>query len=367
MMDAHILKAGVAIQNRYEVVQYLDAGGMQEVFIAKDKILGRYVALKTPKNSSAAKRFEQSASMSARINNPYVARTFDYILYDDKQFLVEELVDGVNLDVFLKEFIPRLDPHQVCQIAQQFARGLRASHQVGVIHRDLKPNNLLVQVLQGRLNVKITDFGIAKLTEEVLAEAAKNQQTIQNSSTMFGALPFMSPELIDNPKAVSEAADIWSFGSIIYYLLSGAFPFGENLSAIAKIMSGVLPSDPDASIQNSQFKPLAKEIWEIIKPCFSQDPKNRPDASTLATQLADVCYCTLPRVQGVVDKFGQGNGEFGYITSACYTFFHRDSLSTGEPAKGLRVYFSAHSGKPHPRAHPIVPILADPETARLAK
>ncbi len=353
-----IHSSGTEIYSRYTIERFLAAGGMQEVYIARDNILERHIALKTPKNTSAAKRFQNSASLSARISSPYVAKTFDYFVANDRAYLVEELISGFNLEDVFINVTSIFDPHLAALAAHQLAIALHASHDVGVFHRDLKPNNIIVDEDCGCLNFKITDFGIAKLAEEELDKASKSTQSMQESSTMFGALPYMSPEVIYDPKAGTLASDIWAFGAIIYRMLTGSLPFGEGLAAIPKITSGIPPAAPHAQKNMHQFFSLQEELWEIIRGCFEIDPTKRPTAKELSVRLSNLCYSSHPRIVGIVKNYAQVDyGEYGFISSNLeQIFFHKDSFFGNDIKVGQLVYFSAYAGLPRQRAHPVLPI-----------
>jgi serine/threonine-protein kinase len=358
-MTDPIYAPGDVIAKRYAIEAFLAAGGMQEVYIAKDSLLPREVALKTPKNDSAAKRFKGSAELSARINHPFIAKTFDYFETDDRAFLIEELISGENLEQFRLRYLSRFDPHLLAQFGHQIAKGLAASHHVGVVHRDLKPNNIIVSNRNGLYEFKITDFGIAKLTEEELDRAHKSQSTIANSSTMFGALPYMSPEVIDSPKAAGTGSDIWALGAILYTLLSGDVPFGQGLKAIPRIMSGKPPDKPAICDQLAQYKWLCNEVWMILSRCLVMDVKNRPTADQLVQQFADLCYSAYPRAEGTILRYQHAEvGAYGFLLSADQeVFFHRDSFYGETVNVGDRVLFSTHQGRPRMRAHPVVPLI----------
>ncbi|MDR5776283.1 MULTISPECIES: serine/threonine-protein kinase [unclassified Caballeronia] len=358
-MSENIYAAGAVIAGRYEIESFLAAGGMQEVYVASDRVLKRRVALKTPKNDSASKRFEGSAVLSARISHPFVAKTYDYLVDEDRAHLLEELVPGGNLEVALEKHMPTPDPHIIAQCLHQLAKALRASHAVGVVHRDLKPSNIVIDGSRAELNFKVTDFGIAKLTEEELERANKTPGTILNSSTMFGALPYMSPEVIDNPRKAGTASDVWALGAIIYRMLSGVAPFGEGLKAIPKIVSGKPPSKPEPLPHLTQFKQLSAEIWEIIKDCFEIDVNKRQTAATIVDRASTLCYSVQSRMIGQIANYPAGaGGNFGFIVAdGVQYFFHRDSFFSPAVHEGQRVYFSAHPGRPKNRAHPISALL----------
>src|SRR5690348_9953012 len=132
------------IDRRYQIADFLGEGGMQYVYLAHDTILNRPVALKTPKNTSAAKRFHRSARVAAKVNHPNVAKTLDYFETDDGPYLVEEFVQGTDLAHALLHKASYLDPYLAAKVFHHLARGLAASHHCGVIHRDLKPTNVMV-------------------------------------------------------------------------------------------------------------------------------------------------------------------------------------------------------------------------------
>jgi serine/threonine-protein kinase len=172
-MATTIHDPGDVVGERYEVVEFIGEGGMQEVYRASDKLLRRSVALKAPKNASAKKRFQRSAVFSARINHPNVAKTLDYFEAPERAYLIEECVDGKDLGRVLVEFFAFLDPYLAAMVFHHLARGIAASHHSDVIHRDLKPNNVMIVGGEYFGGVKITDFGIAKMAQEEIDEAVE--------------------------------------------------------------------------------------------------------------------------------------------------------------------------------------------------
>lgn len=359
-MNETTYKAGDVILDRYIIQGFHAAGGMQEVYIASDKILNRTVALKTPKNNAAAKRFKSSAAMAARISHPFVAKAFDYFETDARAHITEEWIEGCNLDKFL-EAVPILDPHLATQFAHQLAKGIAASHHVGVIHRDMKPSNVMLMGKAGQFELKITDFGIAKLTEEELERAHKSEDTIGSSSTMAGALPYMSPEVIESPKNAGKPSDIWALGAIIFKMLSSKAPFGTGLKAIPLIVAGNLPEKPKLAEGLLQFSGLFNELWEIISPCFKSSPTARPTADVLVDQLSSLCYSSFPRMIGSIQTYRHSEqGDYGFIKSIYgEVFFHHDSYYGEKIAASTPVMFASHPGKPKPRAHPVCAVSSE--------
>lgn len=350
---------GDKVGGRYTIVSFLAAGGMQEVYVASDELLPRRVALKTPKNDAAAKRFKRSAALSARITHPYVAKTYDYFEVDGRAHLLEELVPGSNLEELRMDYLPMFDPHLLAQFGHQFAKALAASHHVDVVHRDLKPSNIIVERNGGMFTFKVTDFGIAVLTEEELDRAHKSEATMTTSSTMFGALPYMSPEIIEDPKGAGKASDIWAFGAILFTLMSGTLPFGQGLRAIPVIMSGKLPARPGLTQELIQYSGLCDDIWQIIVQCLNVDSQARPTADMLVSSFERLCYAVTPRVEGRVKNFRHASvGDYGFIEECGRdVFFHRESFYAANVEVGNIVLFSAYDAQPRLRAHPIVPIM----------
>lgn len=354
------LKAGDLVGGRYEIERYIDEGGMQFVYAARDRLANRVVALKTPKNKSATKRFRRSAVVAAKVNHPNVAKTLDYVKEGDDRYLIEELIVGQDLSKALLRKTSFLDPFLVAKVFHHMAKGLAAAHHAGVIHRDLKPTNVMVVGAYSLSELKITDFGIAKMAEEELAEAAEGgEQTLTTSQTAVGALPYMAPEAIDTPKQVTQAADIWSLGAMIFHLLTGQQPFGAGLRAVQKIMAAEKPEPPAFVLRNPQFSLLASELLDMAYACMQKDPKARPTADDLVIRCGVLCYTVDSRIEGVVDRIDFG--AYGFINSgAGRVFFHMDSVFGTPPnlAVGDHVLFSAYAGGGSPRAYPVLKITA---------
>ncbi|MCH7778010.1 MAG: protein kinase [Gemmatimonadetes bacterium] len=348
------LSKGDVVGGRYKVTRFIGEGGMQFVYEAADVNLRRDVALKAPKNTSAEKRFHRSAIVSARINHPNVAKTLDYIETEDRPYLIEELVDGSDLDKALLQKSKYLDPYLVARIFHHLSKGMAASHHVGVVHRDLKPTNVMVVGGFQIEATKITDFGIAKMADEELAEAAEGgTATITTSQTAVGALPYMAPEAIDTPRNVGCPADVWSIGAMMYEILCGKKPFGTGLRAVHKIMEGKFPDVPKFVSINPQFAPLSNELVEIITSCLRRNPADRPTADQLVVKCGNLCYPVSKRYTGNIKLIKHNSWGF-IIHDDGDVFFHFDSVYGQRPSLGSKVLFSKYSGGGAPRAHPII-------------
>jgi serine/threonine protein kinase len=358
----HILSENDLIGGRYKIEGYQDAGGMQEVYRAHDQALLRTVALKVPKNDSATKRFARSAAMSAKVTHPNVAKTLDYLAEGKRQFLIEEFVEGQDLRSRLGSHFFYLDPHLAAHVFHHLTKGLAAVHRVGVVHRDLKPSNIIVSTDPDVETVKITDFGIAKMAEAEMAEGLKDIESTMASATIVGALPYMAPEVIRNTADVTQSADVWSVGAVLFQLLTGDRPFGDGFPAVEKILKGELPSKPPMLVRNGQFNQLADELWSLICKCLNPNAADRPSADDLVQMCGTLCYSRAPRCIGTIYRYGGNPGSWGFVScggSEDDAFFHVDSFWGDKPEVGARVSLAKFPGTPSPRAHPVLLLRPD--------
>lgn len=348
------LSPGDVIGDRYHISHYLAEGGMQYVYVAKDQLTERNVALKTPKNSSAKKRFRRSAIVAAQVNHPNVAKTLDYVRVGDARYLIEELVEGKDLRAALLHESPFLDPYLAAKVVHHLARGVAAAHHAGVVHRDLKPTNIMVIGDYSLSELKVTDFGIAKMASEELEEAVEGGETsMTTSATAVGALPYMAPEAIERPKEVGPPADIWSVGAMVYQLLAGRPPFGQGLKAVPDIVAARTPEVPGFLTQSPQFAPLAREVMDIALSCLKKDPADRPTADQLVERCGDLCYTSSPRRHGYVTDFRYD--AWGFIRSGDESvFFHRECVYGPMPQVSSRVVFASYEGGGAARALPVL-------------
>jgi eukaryotic-like serine/threonine-protein kinase len=357
-MSGLLLAIGNRYGDRYTVTQFLGEGGMQQVYLATDAVLQREVALKVPKNSAATRRFRRSAVLSSRVNHPNAAKTLDYFEAEGRFYLVEELIKGITLAEF-RHMLPRIDPYAVSHVLHHLAKGVAASHHVNVVHRDIKPSNIMVDSKYRLDFVKITDFGIAKMTEEALGDAAVSEETMTSSHTMMGALPYLSPEMIKTPKEAGFAADIWAIGAVAFELLSGKKPFGSGLTAVPTILAADPPEFPSALCNRSQFRPLAEDLYNLIMHCLKKDPTQRPRADELVAMCEKLCYQTHARAIGRVNNYPNQHSAYGFIVedgTSDLVFFHTESVYGEKPRANDLVWFSKFLGDPRDRAHPVVPM-----------
>jgi serine/threonine protein kinase/Tol biopolymer transport system component len=257
----------------YEILAPLGAGGMGEVYRARDPRLGREVAIKVLPTSFSTdpdrlRRFEQEARAAGVLNHPNVTAVYDIGTVDGAPYVVSELLEGETLRSRLAG--GALGPRRAIDYAIQIAHGLAAAHEKGIVHRDLKPENLFV-TKDGR--VKILDFGLAKLTQP---DASGPQTTVPTATAgtepgvVMGTLGYMSPEQVRGRPADARS-DIFSFGAILYEMLSGKRAFHGD--SAADTMSAILREDPaDLSSTNRLIAPA---LDRIVRHCLEKDPESR--------------------------------------------------------------------------------------------
>src|SRR5688572_26014085 len=212
---------------RYEICSQLGAGGMGEVYRARDTELGRDVAVKVlPSSFSADKdrlnRFQQEACAAGALNHPNILSIYDVGKHDSSPYVVSELLQGETLRTRISG--TPLSPRRAIDYALQITHGLAAAHTKGIIHRDLKPDNIFI-TNDGRL--KILDFGLAKLTQpdgNQLQTDIPTRRVDTDPGVVMGTVGYMSPEQLKG-RTVDQRSDIFSFGAILYEMLSGRRAF----------------------------------------------------------------------------------------------------------------------------------------------
>ncbi|TBA91093.1 serine/threonine protein kinase [Rhizobium ruizarguesonis] len=331
---------------------------MQHVHRAKDHLRGVDVALKTPQPGQVVKKFSNSAILSARINHPNVAKTLDYLDEAGVPYLAEELVEGGTLEEACMALAGYTDPHTGARLFRMLAKGLAASHHAGVVHRDLKPSNVLVSGGYSLTEVKITDFGIATLTEEIFEEEAERGDiTKTTSGTVKGALPYMAPEMMFRKKGeyVGPEADVWSLGALMFHALTGVLPFDEGFNVPANVKTGSREPWPAFMTSDAQYAALSKALQGLVEQCLQLDKTTRPTADELVRACNELEYFNGRWFSGRVNNMP--NSFYGYIhgDDGQIAFFHRDSTYGPKyPKINDRVLYALSDGVPRPRAFPLV-------------
>src|SRR5579863_1664814 len=257
----------------YEIVSPLGAGGMGEVYSARDSALGRDVAIKVlpaafSEDADRLRRFKQEAQAAAALNHPNILTIYHVGEHDRAPYIVSELLEGETLRQRLQA--GPLPVRKAIDYSIQVARGLAAAHNKGIVHRDLKPENIFL-TKDGR--VKILDFGLAKLTRLEESESGSDSPTLTRGSEpgfVLGTVGYMSPEQVRGQPAV-PASDLFSFGAILYELLTAKRAFrGETA---ADTMSAILKDEPPELAQVNRLIPPALE--RIVRHCLEKNPEER--------------------------------------------------------------------------------------------
>lgn len=365
--------AGQVVAARYRIDAFHLEGGMQEVYRCFDVTLDRVVALKTPKSGIVDKRFGRGAQMGARVNHPNVAATLDYVEDGPNRCLIEEFVEGSDLGRRLATEFVYMDPSLAAWVLHNIAKGLQAAHSVGICHRDLKPSNIMTST-GGRIDaVKLTDFGIAKLAEQELeVEIEKFEQdenTLTSSSTLLGAVPYLSPECWSDWSGAGQPADVWALGAIGAHLLLGRPPFGGGKAAIMKMAQIQLAGKvelkaPDWFGKHQETLQLEAELWALILDCLQVDPAARATSDQIVQRCEALCYSASERKTGVIATYplkysNGGTAKGGFIqvdVSGVSAFFHQaEFFGDGTtPKVGQRVNFAMAAGNPGPRCSPVL-------------
>ncbi len=254
--------------SHYRIAEKIGAGGMGEVYRARDEHLSRDVAIKvlppgTLSDESARKHFRKEALILSQLNHPNIATVHDFDTQQGTDFLVMEYIPGITLSEKLAA--GALPEKEVLRLGVQLAEGLAAAHDHGVVHRDLKPGNLRV-TSDGRL--KILDFGLAKLWRPVTATATT--ESLSETQTMAGTLPYMAPEQLLGEE-IDARTDLHAAGLVLYEMATGRYPFVEvERSQLIGTILHRPPRSPTAL--NPKLSP---ELERIIGKCLEKEPENR--------------------------------------------------------------------------------------------
>ena len=265
-----MVKDGIVLGERYEILSKIGAGGMADVYKGRDNVLNRFVAVKVLKkeyreDETYVKKFRSEAQAAAGIMNPNIVNVYDVGVDRGLYYMVMELVEGITL----KEYIAKkgkLTPKEVISITLQVCAGMEAVHKGHIIHRDIKPQNIIISN-EGK--VKVTDFGIAK--------AASSNTT---SSNAMGSVHYTSPEQARGGFS-DEKSDIYSIGITMYEMVTGRVPFdGDSTVAIAMkhLQEEIVPP--------SEYVPMPYSLEQIILKCTQKNPDLRyPNVTLLAQDL----------------------------------------------------------------------------------
>jgi Protein kinase domain len=276
------LQRGVVLGDRFEIEDLLGAGGMGAVYKGIDRTNGTPVAIKVIQASSSVHldilhRFLREAATAAKVDHPAVVRMIHVDVSEDGMlFHAQELVDGETLQRRLRRG-HRWQPGVAARLVSVLCDGLAAAHSVGVVHRDVKPAN--VMITRATPGLRLLDFGISKLHDDRDGEFGATR-----SGIILGTPPYMAPEQMSGTQNITDRADVYAVGVILFLLLTGRLPFEES-TPYGSLLSAMLRDAPDVrSLEPDAPAALARAVAR----CLEKDPASRPGAKELSRELAEL-------------------------------------------------------------------------------
>ena len=253
----------------YEVISAIGAGGMGEVYRARDTRIDRTVAIKVlavdaSRDLEAEGRFEREARALATLNHPRICTLFEFTRLDGQALLIMEHLEGQSLAERLAR--GRLPLDEALRIGAEIADGLAVAHRADLVHRDLKPANVMLT----KTGAKLLDFGLAKAGAGAMRADEPTQQALTQAGVVFGTVAFMAPEQLDG-RQVDQRSDVWAFGCVLYEMVTGRRAFGGSTPAAAA--AAILERDPLAPAAIEPALPAALD--RVVLKCLARDPDAR--------------------------------------------------------------------------------------------
>jgi eukaryotic-like serine/threonine-protein kinase len=276
------LEAGETL-GPYKILRTLGAGGMGSVYLAEDQRLGRPVALKLlpshlTGDAERLRRFEQEARATSSLNHPNILTIYEIGRIGERQFIATEYIEGLTLRAHITS--GNMKVGEVIEAGVQIASALSAAHQAGIVHRDIKPENIM---LRPDGIVKVLDFGLAKLTGQQPADSNAQTRAMVRTvpGTLMGTVQYMSPEQARGLE-VDVRTDIFSFGAVLYEMLSGCAPFAG--ATMSDVIVAILEKEPAPLLRHSKEVPEALE-WIVTKALTKEKEDRYQTAREIWTDL----------------------------------------------------------------------------------
>src|SRR5215471_14578735 len=265
--------------DRYLLQSRIGSGGMATIYRARDLEADRIVAVKVLRETYSTDpkfvaRFQREARAASALKHPNIVQVYDYGQTNGNYYIVMELIDGTDLRSYLSTY-KVLDVDRAIIIAHDVALGLGAAHRRGIVHRDVKPQNVLISI-DG--SIKLTDFGIVSLYKSA------NAERLTTAGMTLGTVQYFAPEQAQG-EIVTPAADVYELGIVMYEMLTGHPPFDGNSDVVV-----AMQHIQDQPVPPRQFNPSISEVFEeIILHCLEKEPGARfPDGSQLARALEKI-------------------------------------------------------------------------------
>jgi len=273
------LEAGKKLGGRYKIVRHIGSGGMANVYLGHDLILDRPVAIKVLRfdfrdNKDALRRFQREALSATQLIHPNIVGVYDVDEEDGLQYIVMEFIDGTDLKKYI-DIQGRVTPEKSIHIMHQVLSAVALAHKNRIIHRDIKPQNILID---NQDRIKITDFGIA---------VALSETSITQTNTLLGSVHYLSPEQARGSMATSKS-DIYALGVVLFELLSGAVPF-DGESAVSVALKHF--QEPMPSIRENHPE-IPQSLENVILKATAKEPLDR--YATCEEMMADLDTCLNP-------------------------------------------------------------------------
>ncbi|MBQ7145407.1 MAG: Stk1 family PASTA domain-containing Ser/Thr kinase [Lachnospiraceae bacterium] len=252
-----LLRAGTTLNERYEILSTVGTGGMADVYRARDTVLKRLVAIKVLKeeyssDANFVAKFRREAQAVSALNHPNIVGVFDVGEQNGMYYIVMELVEGINLKKYIEK-IGAMDEREAVEVAMQVAKGLEAAHDKGVIHRDIKPQNIIIS-REGK--IKVADFGIARMVA-----------TETSTTSTMGSVHYISPEQARGD-ACDARSDIYSLGITLYEMVTGRVPFDGDSSVSVALKHVQDPVKPPRELVPT----ITQNLEKIILKCTQKNP-----------------------------------------------------------------------------------------------
>ncbi len=285
---------GKSLADKYMIEEHLGSGGMCDVYRATHSAMGKQVAVKVLKpalaaDSTIAQRFEQEARAASLIHHPHAINVMDYGISEGKiPFIVMEFVRGITLGELLRNE-GALSVERTANILRQASGALDVAHSVGVVHRDIKPDNIIIAEYDGSDWVEVVDFGVAKIQEDV-----NRRINLTGANIIVGTPRYMSPEQCEE-KPVDARSDIYSLGIVLYEMLSNEAPFKGDSSTRLLVAHSNEPPEP----LRDKRPDLSPEIEAVVMRALEKDPARRPQsAGELAREFQEAAGLGQPAQAG---------------------------------------------------------------------